>query len=122
LTISRRKKKIMSIPVRDDSGHVRGQIDGDDFIMTKYRGKHYLISYSAWALNKHVWNTIKKRRVKRMVIIEPDTGSTFYGDIEEFHGRELLGEMKTIHFVQDEQAVFPEQWFTKETSSQEPLF
>lgn len=112
----------MPIPVRDESGHVRGQIDGEDFIVTRQRRKHYLLSYSGWALNKGVWETVKKRGLKRLVVEETDTGKTFYGDIDEFRGKELRGEMKTIHYVQDEQVVFLETWFTFEESGQEALF
>jgi len=115
----------MGGPVRDGEGHVRGQVIGGEFAVTKYRAKHYLRAYGGWGLNVQVWRTLRAYGEAGTLLLvtvkEPDTGFEYACNIRELIEYEDAGEMQTITY-RDEQVVLKESWFQELPPAQGRLF
>ena len=103
-------------------GKVRGEIFGNDFVIRRHRGKHYLRVHAGWGLNSSVWGTVRQRpEIQNVVVVEPDTGDEYRITKSDLMEYEDKGEVETIVY-RDEQVVFKEKWFNKYPAAQGRLF
>ena len=112
----------MTVPVRGIDGVVRGEIDGDNFMLRRHRSRHYLLVHAGWGLNTFIWETIRHQtEVQNIVVREPDTGDEYRISKTDLMEYEEKGEVETIVY-RDEQIVLKERWFNKYPAAQGRLF